>query len=47
MAISTACTDGAPSPVMVAGSSSPAVTFSALLFRVVLSMAAPRPRAAR
>ena len=33
--------------MIVAGSSSPAVTLSALLFSVVLSMAAPRPRAAR
>ena len=33
--------------MIVAGSSSPAVTFSVLLFSVVLSMAAPRPRAAR
>ncbi len=46
-AMSTECTDGAPSPMIVAGSSRPAVTFSVLLFSVVLSMAAPRPRAAR
>ena len=39
--------EGGPSPVMVAGMSSPAVTFSALLFSVVLSIAAPRPLAAR
>ncbi len=45
--MSTEWTDGGPSPVMVAGSSSPAATLSALLFSVVLSMAAPRPRAAR
>src|SRR5258707_954631 len=44
-AIRSACPDGAPSPVIVAGNSSPAVTFSALLFRVVLSTAAPRQRA--
>ena len=45
--MSTEWTDVGPSPVMVAGSSSPAATLSALLFSVVLSMAAPRPRAAR
>ena len=46
-AISTEWTDTGPSPVMLAGSSRPAVTLSALLFSVVLSMAAPRPRTAR
>ncbi len=46
-AMSTEVPDGGPSPVMLAGSSSPAVTLSALLFSVVDSIAAPRPRAAR
>ena len=36
-----------PSPVMLAGMSSPAMTLIALLFSAVLSTAAPRPRIAR
>ena len=35
------------SPEMVAGISKPTATFRALLFRAVLSVAAPRPRDAR
>jgi len=36
-----------PSPVRLAGTSNPAMTLIALLFRAVLSTAAPRPRLAR
>src|SRR5215468_10298550 len=43
----TESAEGGPRPVIAAGMSSPAVTLSALLFSVVLSMAAPRPLAAR
>ena len=39
--------DGRPSPRIAAGSSRPATTLSVLLFRAVLKVAAPRPRAAR
>src|SRR5438270_5693304 len=46
-ATSVAGPDDALRPTIVAGSNSPATTFSALLFIAVLSVAAPRPRVAR
>jgi hypothetical protein len=41
------CHEGGPSPTRIAGSSRPTVTFRALLFSAMLSVAAPRPRTAR
>src|SRR5271154_6478432 len=39
--------DGRPSPINAAGISRPITTLRVLLFRAVLKVAAPRPRAAR
>ena len=46
-ATSVPCPERGPSPARLAGISSPATTLIALLFRAVLSTAAPRPRRAR
>src|SRR5881394_1822471 len=46
-ATSVPCPEPGPSPARLAGISSPPTTLIALLFRAVLSTAAPRPRRAR
>src|SRR5215813_4585609 len=45
--MTVSCPDGWPRPTSVAGSKRPATTLRVLLFRAVLKVAAPRPRAAR